>query len=1148
MTKTALCGWYVHGGNRHITKTLLVMKLTVFLLTAAFLNVSAKGVSQNVTLSGKNLPLEKVFAEVKKQTGYFILYSKEVVEKGKPVNIEAADMPLSNFLDLVFKDQPLSYIIDSKTINISPYPVVAAPSDRQYKLSVTDNLLSDKLIDVTGFVKDHNGNPLPGANIKIRGTNNGTTTNADGSFLLKDVDGNSVLEVSYVGFETTIVSMHGRNSLVINLNPKNSILDETIVIAYGTTTNRLSTGNVSKVRASEIEKQPVNNPLLALQGRVPGVQITQTSGLPGAGVVVRIQGQNSLKNGNNPLYVVDGVPISTEIPSAGQGYAPFPNSSESYIRQGFTGRGNTLSFLNPSDIESIEILKDADATSIYGSRAANGAILITTKRGKAGKASLSVNAQHGFGQVGHFMKLLNTEQYVEMRNEALKNEGLTPTLTDPFDPGYAVDLLFWDTLKYTNWQKELIGGSAQYTHVNASISGGTSEVQYLVSGNYHKETTVFPGNYSNQRGAMHLSLNNNDAKQKFHFQLSTNYTADENQLPRTDLTEIALVLTPNAPSLYNADHSLNWAPDANGNSTFVNPLSKFLYRTYDSKSYNLIANGNLSYDILPGLRISSNVGFTNLQSTDNQTNSLLAETPEDRAMPSTQRFAFYATGKLNTWIIEPQASYNKIIGKGKLDALAGSSFQRTLREATSLRGIGFNNDQVMTSPNAASTLLSEGYIKTIYKYTALFGRFNYTLKDKYILNLTGRRDGSTRFGANSKFHNFWSAAAGWIFSEEEILKKQSVLSFGKLKLSYGTSGSDQIGDYRFLTLYNTINPPVTYQGTTGLTPNEIPNPYLQWEETKKLSVGLDLGFFNNRIFFASTYNYNRSSNQLLDYFLPRITGRSAILRNFPATIENTNLELSLQSENIKTKKFSWISNINLTIPRNKLLEFPNIETSPYDDGYIVGKPISLQKLYHYSGVDPTTGLYTVADNHGDPTTSPVYQTDRTVVISNFSKFYGGFSNTFHYKSIQLDVLIQFVKQIAPSPDFGFWFSPGEFYSYASIGNQPAPVMNRWQKPGDDARIQKFTSFNSDVETAFSNVLGSDAYYTDASYARLKNLSLSWELPQIWKQKTHLQNCRLFIQGQNLLTITKYKGLDPETLSYSNLPPLRVVTFGIQLKL
>jgi TonB-dependent starch-binding outer membrane protein SusC len=1119
-----------------------IMKLTTILLTVACLQLSAKGITQTVTISVKDAPLYTVLKAIQKQTDFRFIISNRQLQKAKPVSITATNMPLQQVLELCFKDQPLTYKIIEKVIS------VMVKEGKEDNTGITAPLPEN--IDVKGRVVNEQNEPVQNVSVAVKGTTNGTTTNSNGDFLLRAVNENATLVFTSVNMETFEVKVNKRTFLDVALQTKITSMQEVVINkGYYTESRRFSTGNVGKVTAKEIERQPINNPLLALQGRVPGVTVTQTSGLPGAGVVVRIQGQNSLQNGSNPLYIVDGVPISTEIPSAGPGFSPLPNSGETYIRQTFTGKGSTLTYLNPSDIESIEILKDADATAIYGSRAANGAVLITTKKGKTGKATLNVDVQHGFGEVPHFMELLNTDQYIEMRKEALKNDNRIASnntaASSPFI--YAPDLTIWDTTRYTNWQKELIGGTAKYTHANASISGGSSEVQYIFGGSYHKETTVYPGDFANQRGSMHININNNnDLKNKFHFQVSSSYSADKNNLPAVDLTGISVKLVPNAPALYNDDGSLNWQLNSSNASTFVNPLAALFYQTYVSKTNNLIANGNLSYDVLPGLRISTSLGFTNLTSNDAQKNSLLAQRPEDR--PFYTRDAFFGDSKLNTWSIEPQLSYKRQLGKGRFDGLMGSSFQRTFKEAGYIYASGFNNDQVMSAPSAATSLISNSYFKSLYKYNAVFSRLNYTYNDKYILNVTGRRDGSTRFGGNNKFHNFWSVGAGWIFSQENLLGNKSLLSFGKLKGSYGTTGSDQIGDYRFLTLYNNQNPQTPYQNNSVLIPGDVPNPYLQWEETKKINLGLDIGLINDRIFITANYSRNRSSNQLLSNLLPTITGRSSVLSNFNATVENTNWEFSLSTLNLKTKDINWTTNINLTIPRNKLIAFPNLEGSLYSANYIVGKPINLSKLPHSGGIDPTSGLYRLADRHGNPTNTLSYPDDYTYLFTDFAKFYGGFQNAIQYKGLQLDILFQFVKKMAAVPDFGVGYAPGRFFGFASTGNQPVSVLDRWQKPGDKTSIQRFTAVSGPASDAFLDNVGGEKIYGDASYIRLKNVSLYWNLPSNWLQKIHLLNCRLFAQAQNLLTITNYKGLDPEVPGFITLPPLRVITFGLQVKL
>jgi hypothetical protein len=455
-------------------------------------------------------------------------------------------------------------------------------------------------------------------------------------------------------------------------------------------------------------------------------------------------------------------------------------------------------------------------------------------------------------------------------------------------------------------------------------------------------------------------------------------------------------------------------------------------------------------------------------------------------------------------------------------------------------GSGHNSDEVLENSKAAATIRVIGQAIGQYKYNALFSRLNYNWEDKYLVNLTARRDGSSRFGSKTQLHNFGSVGAGWIVSSERFMRKISFLSFLKLRASYGTTGSDQIGDYGFLSLYNNVsNQGLPYQNTTGLAPNELPNPFLEWEETKKLQAGLDMGFYKDRILINGTYSRNRSSNQLLGYNLPSFVGYDNLTLNFPATIQNTSWEFSLQTANIKSKQFSWSTRFNLTIPKNEVYEFPGIETSTYANSLIIGQPLGLTKGYLFAGLDPATGKYMFLDTSNNPTASPV-SADRKFYFSSFPRFYGGLENSLNYKNFELSVLFQFVKQKGRNYSFynGTNF-PGQFASYAA--NQPVSVLNHWQKPGDEAAVAPYST-----KTTQSKAVSSDYFYTDASYIRLKNLSLSWQMPSEWIKKVKMQNARIYLQGQNLITITNYKGMDPENLSISSLPPLKLITVGVQV--
>lgn len=1119
---------------------MLVMKITTVLIFAFLMQVSAAGLAQKITLNEKNASLESVIDKIRSQTGFEFVFNVKDVDKAKKVNLNVRAKELNEVLEELFEDQELSFSIKDKFI-------VLKAKERSFFERVVDQF---QAIDVYGRVLTSDGQPLAGATVRVKNGKGSTITGSDGKFGIKGVEQGAVLVISYLGYLTKEIGANADLTGIVLVVSDNK-LDEVQVIAYGTTSRRLNTGNTFTVKAGDIEKQPVTNPLLALQGRVPGLTIEQSTGFANAGVKVRIQGQNSIGKGNDPLYVIDGVPYFSQMlwlntmPPLGQSGTSFDFGS---------GSGNPLSFINPASIESIDVLKDADATAIYGSRAANGAILITTKKGKVGATRFDMNVQSGAGKVTRELDLLNTQQYLSMRKEAFKNDGLSIPALSSTPSVYNYDLTVWDQDRYTDWQKELIGGTARYTDVQATISGGSATTQFLVGAGYHKQTTVFPKDFANTKGSLNFSINNVSPNQKFRVQLTGSYMADDNAVPSFDFTSIAMRMAPNAPALYNPDGSLNWAPAPNGASTWRNPVA-FLEQSYTAKTNNLVGSALLSYQVLPGLDVKSSFGYTSL-TTDEFSgfpNSFYA--PEIRALR--ERTSSFAISKLSSWMMEPQLTYQRAFGNGTLNALLGGTLTQSSTKLVEIGGAGYSSDLLLQDLQSAAEVRYVNSQFAMYKYNAVFARVGYNLLDKYIVNITARRDGSSRFGPQNKLHNFGSIAGAWIFSEENLVKDHlPFLSFGKIRASYGTTGNDQIGNYQFLNEYAAVNVPVNYQGVPAIEPMGIPNPNLEWEETSKLQGGLELGFLKDRILINAGYYRNRSSNQLMGYDLPIITGFTSIpVINFPATLQNYGWELVLNTVNIKSKDFTWSSNLNLTLAKNKLIEFENLENSSYYGSFIIGQPITIGHYYKYLGVNFETGLYEIADKDGKPTTTPDILTDQTQIIDRSPEYFGGFQNSFRYKGLQLDFLLQFAKQMGP----GYRGDrPGLFLSDNSTfagGNQPISVLDRWQNPGDFTSYQRFStySFPSTASgTATNNALrlaGRSTFsYEDASYIRLKNIALSWDLPEAWTKKAHLKDAKLFLQGQNLLTFTKYSGLDPETKNSGTLPPIRVLTLGIKMGL
>ena len=1109
------------------------MKLTAIFLFAACLSVAARTAGQTVTLSVKDVSIKEVFKEIQKQTGLNVLVEEALLDKAGTVTLNVSDMPVDKVLSLCFRDQSLEYNIQDGAITITQKLIEKATVEEKAPPT-----------DIKGRVTNVDGDPLAGATVTVKGSGRSISTDADGRFSLNVSEG-EVLVITFVEYESKEVKITSKglknasSSFFISLVPSVTSLNDVVINkGYYTQKQRFNTGNVTRVDGKDIQKQPVSDPILALEGRVPGLYIQQTSGMPGAYSKIMLRGQNSIydpttKLGtvNDPLFIIDGVPYSSQSLTStyiGGGAVGTPGNSN------IQGQGlSPFNNLNPADIESIEVLKDADATAIYGTRGANGVILITTKKGKPGSTTFDVNVFSGTGKVTRKLHLLNTEQYLAMRHEALQNDGKVPGFAD-FDLNG-----IYDTTRYTDWQKVLIGNPSHFTNAQINISGGDNNTQFVIAGGYSDQGTLFPGNYHDKKASARISVTHSSSNKRLHIQGSAGYVNDNNRLPDIDLTS-QITLAPDAPALYDAFGNINWNIRRFGSvsvGTWINPLAYTMQKDI-AITNNLTGSATAGYMILPGLEIQSSFGYTHSEMNQSNLTPSTFYRPPLNTNPF-NRQSYFATGGVQTWIIEPQVSFHKAFGKGILDALVGTTIQENQSHNIATLSGGYSSDALISNPAAAVIFGLVGNDDKQYKYNAVYARIGYVWDGRYILNLTGRRDGSSRFGPGRQFGNFGAIGAGWIFSKEHFIEKGlRWLSFGKLRASYGTTGNDGIQDYGFLSTYSPISS--TYQNITLLNPGGLTNPYLQWELNRKFEVGLELGFLKNRINLSLSYYRNRTGNQLINYRQPYITGFNQVQENLPATIQNTGWELTLNSTNIKSKNFSWSSSFNTSFPSTKLIAFPNLATSPYASSFIIGQSLFLRKVVHYTGVDPSTGLYTFATKNSDGIPGNADQ----IIKKETQSLFGGLDNTFRYKKWSLDLFVQMVKQTGYSG--GAFISPGEYNLFGRGSNQPTSVLNRWQKPGQSANIQEFST--STLASTFNGLIGGSdaALTTDASFIRLKNVALSYELPATWENKAHLQNARIYFQCENLLTITKFKGLDPETRGGLGLPPLRMITIGAQL--
>ncbi|WP_158280795.1 SusC/RagA family TonB-linked outer membrane protein [Pararcticibacter amylolyticus] len=551
---------------------------------------------------------------------------------------------------------------------------------------------------------------------------------------------------------------------------------------------------------------------------------------------------------------------------------------------------------------------------------------------------------------------------------------------------------------------------------------------------------------------------------------------------------------------------------------------------------NLNANLLLNYKLLDHLTLRSSFGYNTTINNDRRITPMSAQNPSTFGLNGQSSFG---TGNFKNWIAEPQIEYSASIGKGTLDVLGGATYNKRNNTTILTTGRNYSNDDLL------GTLAGAGVVNGTntfvdYNYQAFFGRINYNWGDKYIVNLTGRRDGSSRFASNQRFSNFGAVGAAWLFSNENFLKDSKIISYGKLRGSYGKTGNDQIQDYYF---YDSWSPGATYADSTTLAPTRLYNPALHWEANQKAEVAIELGLLKDRFVLTTALYRNISSDPLVQYPLPSVAGFKTITSNLNGVrVENRGIEIALSTKNFNGEIFKWSTDFNIAVPQNKLLAYPNLETSTYASTYTIGKSLNQLIGYQFTGVDPKTGLYTIqdADNNGAGTSAdfqPLQNTD--------PKYYGGMNNSFSYKGFTLSFFLQFTKQLGVH-----WRTNNLFNSPGTAYNVPVEALDRWQTEDQITDVQKFTTSSGSIigTSGFFAMMFSSAKFTDASFLRLKNASLTYELPSEWIRHLGMRSGRFYIQGQNLITITGYKVSDPEIQNYTIMAPLRTIAGGLQFTL
>ena len=1090
-------------------RLLFILSVTLALTVALPLAADA----QTYDVSYKNQTLESVTQDLRLKTGYAFVYKKDI-EVGLPrISCTLKNATLEQLLNGVFSSIGLDYeIAKGKTV----------------VLKLADRNVQSKGLRIRGVVTDRNGEALPGAAVLVKGKSTGAVTGADGQFFIEQKEENCVLEISYVGMKTQSVRVSSANNrfLNISLDTDENILDDVIIVGYGQQSRRNLTGSVAKVKGSTIESATQDAPILALQGNAAGVYITQGSGVPGGGLSqIIIRGFNSLgttRDKSKPLYIVDGVPLNSN-----------PQNPVSTTDTGLFGLPDALSFINPSDIESIDILKDADATAIYGTRGSNGVVLITTKKGKQGKVRVDLQLSSTAQWVGKRLDFLSTEEYLDLRRKAFETDKEMGFSTDAnMNTTNFPDLLLWDQHKDYDWQDIVMGNTAWATDGKVNISGGNRNTSFLVSGSYYKSGTVTVGDDQYKRFTGHANVlhKSDDGK----LTLEAGFTVSKlNMYADAATTAYSYLNTaPNTPP-YDEDGKVYWIPN---NTSFTAPLQMLNY-TAENRADNLIANLTGSYKIWKELALKLTMGYEHSAGTQD----ILYE----RNYYNPFSTYYYNQGtyySLNTSIlnVEPQITYQTAILGGNANFLLGATYQKGETRYIYMTGVDYPSDMSLKNATAASRVSTHSNPVTQTKTASAFARFTYNYQSRYLLNAVARRDGSSRFGSNYRYGNFYSIGAGWLFSNEKFIRDVTGewLSHGKLRISYGKTGNDNIADYAYITKYAYNGYP--YEGHVGLAPSNLANEDLHWESTKKFDLGIELGFFDDRILLNVTRYRNRSTDLLTTLSTPAQTGFTSISTNQKATIDNKGVEVELNTHNIKSKDFNWSTSLNLTFPRNKLVDYPNLDASSYSNTYRIGESINIVRGYKYLGVNKENGLPEVEDVNGDGRFSSTddYQTLGT----RDPKFYGGLTNTINYKDFSLDFTFYFRKMDYQSGYLYLFYTPVGMMRNVTR----SMVTDYWTTPGQEAKNPRITSStSSDAYRYYYNYYTmSDAAYSSGSYIRLSNVKLSYNIPKTILRPMGVNALQLYLQAKNLFTVSNYDGYNPET--GNALPPLVSFTFGFNL--
>lgn len=958
------------------------------------------------------------------------------------------------------------------------------------------------------------GSTLPGVNVVLKGTTTGTVTDIDGNFSLSVPSEGGTLVFSFIGLATEEVAVGARSVIDIQMSADVKQLSEVVVVGYGTSLKKELTGAVATMNSEQIEKLPALSPDQALQGLTSGVFVNSSSGTPGGAINVRVRGQTSINASNDPLYVIDGVIIQ----------------SGDLTQNAFGGQDqNALSSLNPQDIATMQVLKDAASTAIYGARAANGVVLITTKRGQAGKAKIDLKYWTGVAEATKYVDKLSAEQQIMIEREAYLNDNIGSIPRSDASLG-------WDGTTNTDWG-DLVFRKARISEYQIGASGGTEKIKYYLSGNYRDEEGVMIGS-GFERFTTRFNTDVN-ATDKLNIGSSISFAYSQQNIIANDNNIYgiysAALLTPSYRAVRDSETGefVDALPSFN-----TNPVRAAEQVRQDISTYRFIGNVYFNYNIIEGLDFRTDVSYDwNFLREDLNRPSTTAQGR------GTNGAGNYSTRDIGTYLIEPTLRYSKTFNdQHKVSGVLGTTFQETNDYQGFVSATGFARP-TLTYIVSAANITDGSSFNEYYSFNSIFGRVNYSFKEKYLFSASVRRDGSSRFGPDRRFGTFWAVSGGWNFTEEDFWNVDFI-EFGKIRASYGVTGNDRIGNFQYVGAFlGSAN----YLDRPASSPDQIANPELQWEETTSIDLGIELAMFNNRLSINAGVFQQNTDALLFGAPVPWTTGFADVQSNI-GEVENRGIELDVTTVNLNTGGFSWKSTFNISWLTNEVVSLVNPE--PIEQGFasviLEGEPLNSFYGLDWLGVDPATGESIFRDTNGD---GNIGSDDRVVIGDYAPNYVGGFTNTLSYKGITLDVFFQFVNGV-------------DIYNNTRVFNEnvSAPwglstdVLRRWQKPGDITDIPKASQTTS---LDFTN--DSDRFLSDGSYLRLKNITLAYNLPESLISKIGMRSARVYIQGQNLLTFTNYQGADPEVSTFGatstslgtdflTFPQAKMYTVGVNIGL